>query len=225
MPLKETQADSVMQLMSGNEYRELTQDTTELERDLFGVKVLLTQDGRIVKLIRIKRWLSLSAIYPYSLRFQRNARRLNAMGIPCVDVERIFYCHHVRRHGVIYPLLEGESLERIAGRTRMSDVLFQRLAEFVAELHQKGVHFRSLHLGNILLLPDAGLGLIDVADMRFSWFSLRLDQRIRNFRHMFRTPAHREVFAQFGLRRFLGLYIEAAGLNARQASRIMALAE
>jgi hypothetical protein len=214
-----------MQWMSENEYTELIQDATELMRDRYGVKVLLTPDGRIVKLIRVKRWLSLSAIYPYSLRFRRNARRLIAMGIPSVKVERVFYCHQIRRHGVIYPLLEGESLEKISGRDGMSDDLFQKLAEFVVVLHQKGIHFRSLHLGNILLLPDGSLGLIDVADMRFSWFPLRLDQRYRNFRHLFRPQVHREVFVNFGIERFLGLYIEAAGLNARQAKRIMALAK
>jgi tRNA A-37 threonylcarbamoyl transferase component Bud32 len=214
-----------MQLMSGEEYRDLTQDAVELMRDLYGVKVVLTQDGRIVKLFRVKRWFSLSAVYPYSLRFQRNAKRLIAMGISSVNVEQVFYCHQIRRHGVIYPLLEGESLEKIAGRHEMSDDLFRRLAAFLAMLHQKGIHFRSLHLGNILLLPDGEFGLIDVADMRFSWFPLRLDQRRRNFRHLLRTPVHRKLFAQFGVKRFLDSYVEAAGLNARQASGIMALAE
>ncbi len=214
-----------MQWMSVSEYEELIQGATELMLDCFGVKVLLTQDGRIVKLIRIKRWLSLSAIYPYSLRFRRNAKRLIEMGIPCVKVEQVFYCHQIRRHGVIYPLLEGESLEKIAERDDMSDELFYKLAGFIAVLHQKGIHFRSLHLGNILLLPDGELGLIDVADMRFSWFSLRLDQRRRNFRHLFRTQLHREVFAKFGVKRFLNFYVEAAGLNASQAKSIMALAE
>lgn len=214
-----------MWLMSSDEFGQLTQGATELERDRHGVKVLLTTERRIIKLIRVKRWFSLSAVYPYSLRFRRNAKRLIAMGIPCVEVEKVFYCRHLKRHGVIYPLLEGESLEAIAGRDGIEEELFRRLAHFIALLHRKGIYFRSLHLGNILLLPQGGFGLIDVADMRFSRFPLGLDQRRRNFRHLLRNQEHRNVFSQFGLGRFLDLYIDASGLDAGKAKRIRSLLE
>jgi serine/threonine protein kinase len=211
--------------MSAQEYNQLTQGATELERDLHGIKVLLTPDNLIVKLIRIKRWFSLSAIYPYSLRFQQNSKRLAALGIPCVRVKRVFYCHAIKRHGVIYPLLEGDSLDKIAQREGISEDLFQKLAEFIALLHRKGVYFRSLHLGNILLLPEGGFGLIDVADMRFSRFSLRLDQRKRNFRHLLRNRDQRKIFTEFGLEHFLDLYANASGLDEAKSSRIKSIAE
>jgi len=214
-----------MWLMSADEYTRLTQGATELERDRHGVKVLLTPDDKIIKLIRIKRWLSLSTIYPYSLRFQRNAKRLLAMDIPCVDVERIFYCRDIKRHGIIYPLLDGESLEKIADRDGISEELFQKLAQFIALLHGKGIYFRSLHLGNILLLPQGGFGLIDVADMRFSMGPLRIDQRRRNFRHLLRNQEQLNIFTQFGLGRFLQMYIQAAGLDESKSERIKSLAE
>jgi serine/threonine protein kinase len=185
----------------------------------------LTPDKQIIKLIRIKRWLSLSAIYPYSLRFRRNAKRLIAMGIPCVQVKRVFYCQAIKRHGVIYPLMQGESLESIAAREGLSEDMFQKLAKFIALLHRKGVYFRSLHLGNILLLSEGGFGLIDVADMRFSRFSLRLDQRRRNFRHLLRNKEQRKIFTQFGLERFLNMYIDAAGLDEAKSSSFKSLAE
>ena len=214
-----------MWLMSVDEYTRLTQGATELERDRNGVKVLLALDNKVIKLIRIKRWLSLSAIYPYSLRFKRNASRLMARGIPCVNVERVFYCHDIKRHGIIYPLLDGESLEKIADRDGISEQLFQELAKFIALLHRKGIYFRSLHLGNILLLPQGGFGLIDVADMRFSLFPLRVDQRGRNFRHLLRNNEQRKIFTGFGLDRFLEMYILAAGLDEGKAKRIKSLAE
>lgn len=214
-----------MWLMSEQEYNQLAQDATELERDRHGVKVLLTPDRQIIKLIRIKRWLSFSVIYPYSLRFWRNAKRLSAIGIPCVQVERVFYCYAIKRHGIIYPLMEGESLEKIAAQEGLSEDLFQKLAEFIALLHRKGVYFRSLHLGNILLLPQGGFGLIDVADMRFSRFPLRVDQRRRNFRHLLRNRDQRQIFTEYGLGRFLGLYTKAAGLDETKSSKIRSLAE
>ncbi len=214
-----------MRFMSGNEYAQLTQGATELMRDGHGVKVLQIPNGQIVKLIRIKRWYSLSAIYPYSVRFQRNAKCLRAMGIPSVEVQDVFYCHKIRRHGVIYPMLQGESLEKIASQDGISAALFQTLADFIAMLHAKGVYFRSLHLGNVLLLPNGSMGLIDVADMRFSRSALRLDQRKRNFRHLLRNRRHLEIFQHFGLERFLKLYSEAAALPQVKAGRIMELAD
>ncbi len=214
-----------MWLISEQEYNQLAQGATELERDRHGIKVLLTPDKQIIKLIRIKRWFSLSVIYPYSLRFRRNAQRLSALNIPCVHVERIFYCHAIKRHGIIYPLMEGESLEKIATREGLSEDLFQKLAEFIALLHRKGVYFRSLHLGNVLLLPQGDFGLIDVADMRFSKFPLRVDQRIRNFRHLLRNRDQRDIFTEYGLERFLDLYTKAAGLDVAKAGKIKSLAE
>jgi len=214
-----------MRFMSGREYTGLTKGATELERDRHGVKVLLTPEGRIVKLIRIKRWFSLSAIHPYSVRFRNNAGRLLAMGIPSVQVEQVFYCHSIRRHGVVYPLLQGESLEKIAARDGMSDKLYNKLAGFIAMLHAKGVYFRSLHLGNILLLPDGEFGLIDVADMRFSNSSLRVDLRRRNFRHLLRNQNHRKLFESFGLEGFLKLYLASANLSQKQAESFMSVAE
>jgi hypothetical protein len=214
-----------MWLMSEEEFNQLTQGATELERDRHGVKVLMTPDKQIIKLIRVKRWFSLSVIFPYSLRFRRNANRLILKGITCVEVARVFYCHAIKRHGVIYPLLEGDSLEKIALREGISDDLFLRLAEYIALLHQKGIYFRSLHLGNVLLLSEGGFGLIDVADMRFSWFPLRVDQRRRNFRHLLRNKEHRKVFADFDFGRFLDIYSNAAGLDESKSSRIKSLAE
>lgn len=210
-----------MFLMPEAEFQRLTQDARELERDGFGSKVLLLPDGRIVKLFRVKRLLSLSALYPYSLRFTRNARRLNAMGIPAPRVERLFLCAAIRRHGVIYPLLEGEPLVKLLHASAEDDDLVARFAGFIALLHQRGVYFRSLHLGNVLLMPDGSFGLIDVADLRLRPYPLGMAARRRNFRHLFRLPGHRAVFERYGMARFLEGYCRAAGLPVEQGRELL----
>jgi len=199
-----------MRFISGDEYQVLAQDAKVLEHDAFGDKVLLRQDGRIIKLFRIKRLLSLSFIYPYSVRFCQNARRLNSMGVPSVQVEQLFYCSSIRRHGVVYPLLQGETLSSMLDQDQ--EALMLQLARFIAELHQKKIYFRSLHLGNVLQLPDGRLGLIDVADLSFSLFPLNLWQRKRNFQHLFRRADHRLLFEQFGIERFIDYYLDAANI-------------
>ena len=202
----------MIKLISHAHYQALAQDAKELERDGHGVKVLLLPNQKIIKLFRVKRLLSLSLIYPYSLRFARNAKRLITMGIPSVSVEQTFFCPAIRRHGLIYPLLEGESLDKVLIHSPGQDSELEKLAQFMAQLHQKGVLFRSLHLGNILRLPNGHFGLIDVADIRFHRQSLNLKQRRRNFRHLFRNPSHRLIFEQFGIERFVMAYLEMADI-------------
>ncbi len=212
-----------MRLLSGEAYRRLVQDTRVLEHDRFGDKVLRRRDDRIIKLFRTKRLLSLSLIYPYSLRFSRNARKLNRLGVPSVEVEQLFYCASIRRHGVVYPLLPGETLGCLLEGRPNRDDLMQQLARFIAELHQKKIYFRSLHLGNILQLPDGRLGLIDVADLRFSLLPLTLWQRRRNFRHLLRRAEHRALFEQFGIERFIEHYLDAADVPQQKKAGFQTL--
>jgi tRNA A-37 threonylcarbamoyl transferase component Bud32 len=210
-------------IISQQEYADISRGARELERDSFGVKVLLRPDNRIIKLFRVKRMLSLSAIYPYSVRFWFNARRLQRLGVRTVTVERLFYCHAIRRHGIIYPLLQGDTLADLLQADPDRLDLLEQLAGYVAWLHSKGIYFRSLHLGNVLLLPDGELGLIDVADMRLHRHPLGAGQRRRNFAHLLRRQEHRAVFERFGLERFLDLYLQAAKLSELQELRVRQL--
>ncbi len=212
-----------MRFISGDEYQVLIQDAKVLERDTFGDKVLRRKDDRIIKLFRIKRLLSLSFIYPYSLRFSQNARQLNKLGVPSVEVEQLFYCSSFRRHGVVYPLLQGETLNHLLESEQNKDELMHQLAQFIAELHRKKIYFRSLHLGNILQLLDGRLGLIDVADLSFNRFPLTLWQRRRNFRHLLRRPEHRALFEQFGLERFIEYYLYAANIPQQKRAEFQSL--
>jgi len=92
-------------------------------------------------------------------------------------------------------------------------------------LHQRGVYFRSVHLGNILRLPDGELGLIDLSDLHISARPLSARKRRRNLRHILRYPAdahwllaqHRAVWLQ-GYQHSAGAAVRALtqelGLNA-----------
>jgi tRNA A-37 threonylcarbamoyl transferase component Bud32 len=69
--------------------------------------------------------------------------------------------------------------------------LVERFGKFMAQLHQKGIYFRSLHLGNVLVLEDGEFGLIDLADLRIYPSSLSPSLRRRNLRHMQRYAEDR----------------------------------
>lgn len=210
-----------MRLLSDARYAALIEGATLLREDGFGPKVYETRDGRIVKLFRVKRWWSSSMLYPYSLRFQRNSRRLQRRGYHCVTVDEVFYCHAVRRHGIVYRKLHGEPLDTLLdGKDPRGAQVYRDYATFIAKLHADRIYFRSLHPGNVLLMADGGFGLIDVGDMRFPRIALSPDQRRRNFRHLLRSVEFREALRHHPAEAFIDAYLDAAGLDAGRAGRL-----
>jgi hypothetical protein len=210
-----------MRFLNAGEYEALVEGAELLREDAYGPKVYQAVDGRIIKLFRIKHWLSSSILYPYNLRFQHNARRLRRMQIVCVEVDETFYCHAIRRHGLVYRRLEGTPLDELlvtdGDRERQ---LFTEYAVFIAMLHARRIYFRSLHPGNILLLPNGGFGLIDVADMRFPWLSLGPSRRRRNFRHLFRSDEFKQALRWLPGSLFITAYLEATGLGSTEKSML-----
>ena len=83
---------------------------------------------------------------------------------------------------MVYQPLAGETLRQL-----MSDDLGRlyslaaKLGTFLATLHDQGVHFHSLHSGNVLLMPDNEFALIDVSDMTIYAWPLMCATRIRSF--------------------------------------------
>lgn len=212
-----------MQHLSASQYQELIEGAELLRADRHGPKVYKGADGRIIKLFRVKHWWSSSVFYPYSLRFLRNSERLRERGVPCVTVDEVFHCRAIHRHGVIYQRLDGAPLDVLLdGDDEGARQVFREYAAFIARLHAQRIYFRSLHPGNILLLPDGSYGLIDVGDMRFPHLPLRNDQRRRNFRHLLRSAEFRAALRHHRGEDFVDAYLGATGLEGGRLARLRA---
>ena len=203
-------------------YQALVATATVVERDPFGEKVLALPDGLLVKIFRRKRLWSSATIYPYAARFVRNARRLTALGISTVTVLDVAYCAEAHRYLVTYRPLPGETLR---GVLLDSDVnrgtLLDAAAKYIAVLHAKGVFFRSLHFGNIIVSPeDRQMGLIDVADLGFRRQPLSIRERLRNFRHMLRYAEDVSHLRDFGWAFFVTCYLKALPLSSIESTRL-----
>jgi len=159
-----------------------------LEQDSHGEKVLYLADGTFLKLFRRKSWLSKTAFYPPAKRFADNAVALQNLGIPCPRVIQLYRLSGPYRSVVHYHPLPGETLRQLLHRKMDLNQLelFARLAEFITHLHDSGVYFRSLHMGNIILTPDNEFGLIDISDMRCLGRPLSRRMRDRNYQHLLR---------------------------------------
>lgn len=174
-----------MKTLSKDDYTLLCEGAQVIEADCFGDKVLLLADGTYLKLFRIKRLFSAARFYPYSKRFVKNVGKLIKKGVPTVTVLELYKIPSIHRTAVHYYPLTGKTLRKLG---KLDMIIADKLGKFIRELHDKGIYFRSLHLGNIVLSQENRLGLIDVADMDVFNKPLSSDMRKRNFEHLIRYP-------------------------------------
>lgn len=146
---------------------EMIEGARILEQDSFGPKVYRLRDGNMLKLFRRKRLLSSALLRPHSRRFCNNAAALHELGIPTLRPLNLYRLDDPGRTAVLYQPLPGKTLSQLLRDGDISwPVLQPELAAFINRLHNSGVYFRSLHLGNIVLTPGGALGLIDIADLQ-----------------------------------------------------------
>lgn len=215
------------QILKSEGLSRLTEGAAVLEQDRFGIKVLQLGDGSILKMFRVKRWFSSAIFRPYSLRFFRNAQRLSELGVPTLAPVALYRLSEKWKTAVQYEPLPGRTLRQVIDEGGGRDMALC-LGHFVAELHEKGIYFRSLHLGNIILTPEGTLGLIDVADTRFYKSRLSRSQRVRNLKHLCRLAPDRKKLRSMGWRSFCEGYLAACGTvlnNKALQSRMQGLLE
>lgn len=184
-----------MQPLSREQYDIWRTGAQVLEKDAHGEKVLRLADGTFLKLFRRKSWFSKTAFHPPAKRFAENAAELQRLGIPCPHVIQLYHMNDPYRSVVHYEPLAGETLRQLLHSDTGLDQLelFARLAEFITKLHDLGVYFRSLHMGNIVLTPTNELGLIDISDMRCLGRPLSRRMRDRNYQHLLRYESDWEL--------------------------------
>lgn len=202
-----------MKEISKERFEALTESAKVLEKDGHGDKVLLLPDDRVCKIFRCKRTISSAKLYPYAQRFADNAAKLKEIGIVSVDVEDVYRVEGMYRDVVFYKLLEGETLRKVIAQEGGGAALAEKFIEYIVELHDKGVYFRSLHFGNVLVLPNGEFGLIDVSDMKIGSKSLGLLKRVRNFRAILRYEEDKGFIEKFGVKKFLDRYISVSDLS------------
>ena len=177
-----------MEKLDRSDFERLREGAAIIEQDQHGIKVLQLADGTFMKLFRRKRWISKTLFITPASRFANNSYVLQGLGIPSPVIIGLFKMRDPYRSIVHYQPLEGKTLRDLKQKTpeNWNATLLQELAMFISKLHDLGVYFRSLHLGNIVLTPGRQLGLIDISDMQCTGRSLRPSLRERNMRHLFR---------------------------------------
>ncbi|HHS7811542.1 bifunctional O-antigen ligase/aminoglycoside phosphotransferase family protein [Pseudomonas putida] len=187
-----------------------------IEEDGLGPKVLRLTDGSFLKLFRRRRWYTSGSFNPYSERFAVNSEQLRKMGIPTPQILNLYRLDD-GSSAVQYAPLPGHTLRQVLQSITAPAVrqaLVERFGKFMAQLHEKGVYFRSLHLGNVLVLEDGEFGLIDLADLRIYPTPLSLSLRQRNLRHMQRYTVDKRWLFEDHLDALLQGYAVTASKSA-----------
>ncbi|WP_212629061.1 polymerase [Pseudomonas sp. KB-10] len=197
----------------------LLEGAKTIEEDGLGVKVARLQGGDFLKLYRRKRLLSSDLWNLPAQRFADNAQGLLRLGITAPNVLDVLMISQCRLSAVRYQPVPGDTLrdqlrqQDAAARTE----LVAKFGTFLGELHQQGVYFRSLHLGNVLILPDGTFGLIDLSDMKLEGGPLASWKRRRNLQHILRYAEDIDWLTQQHLDSWLAGY--ACSTGKREAER------
>ena len=184
----------MLRALSENDFDSLVSGARLLEQDGREPKVYATCDGRIVKLFRVKRRISSNLLRAYARRFADNASALRSAGIDTLTVEFFGKVPHIARQIVIYPMMPGLSLREAAREAdpKAAAELLRRFGGFLARLHEKGVLFRSIHFGNVLVDGDR-MSLIDILDVKIFQKALGDERRLKNIRFLAKYPEDREL--------------------------------
>ncbi len=200
-------------------YNELIYGSQVLISDKSGKSmVLLSTGSRIIKKLPYKKGI-LSKSRSRAFRFQENCKRLSFHGFRTLIVADVFNFPEESCHVVIYPIIEGLSLEEYidgdAEESKKQDMMM-RIAVYYGKLHNKGVYCRPTHFRNIIICPDSEFALIDVQNIRFRRFSLDLWTRSRNFKYILKYQKNLDQLIRLGAEDFFNFYMSECRMGKRK---------
>ena len=203
----------MMKEITSDAFQKLCKDAAILVDTRHGPKVLETKDQHIIKIFRPRKRISSANFKPRALQFMKNAEALARLGMPSLNVNEARHCPEENLQFVTYAKEAGDEIRTIAER---DPTILNELPAFMAMLHQKGIFFRGIHLGNVLKKPDGQFCLIDFVDLKVIGKPLNVWRRARNLKHLLHDHSDQTTFQHFGLDRFISEYTAVAGLNAFQ---------
>ena len=178
-----------------------------IEQDERGPKVIVLDNGDFLKIFRARHRFSGARIYSHARRFYRNALRLAELKIPTVTVKALYHFELSGQTAVLYKPLPGYSIRDLVRHDLpLVETSAEKLGKFLAKMHLRGVHFHSLHTGNILFLPNQEFGLIDISDMSIYRWPLMCMTRYRSFNRLCKHKEDIMVLGQAYWERMLWQY-------------------
>jgi hypothetical protein len=203
-----------MKTISQQELEALCQNGKAIDSKGGYPAVVLHPDGTVTKFwARKKGFFSSSTISPYSTRFIKNAAELTRRGVIAPEIISHAKLEHSHVRIVTYRSLPGESIRELL-KENPTHVDIPRLAEYIFQLHEKGISFGGMHLGNIIQRPnDQGYGLIDFTDVKFYSKPVSLLRRAANLATPLRYQDDVKRITESGLPSLQQCYLDLLKLD------------
>jgi hypothetical protein len=203
-----------MNTITLGELEALCQDGQAIDNKGGYPAVVLHTDGTISKLwARKKKLISSATLRPYSNRFIKNAKELSRRGVitPEIISHTVVQKSHIRI--VRYQTLLGQSIRELLEKDPQ-EVDIKNLCQYIYQLHQKGILFKGMHLGNIIQQPNQkGFGLIDFTDVKFYSKPIPMLRRAANLATPLRYKEDIDHLAMAGLPDLLKSYLKLLPLS------------
>lgn len=177
---------------------------------VYGPKVIRLKGGEYIKVFNKKKGLSKRKFFPKYKTFIHNSQQLKALGFNTVEIVDVYFLPHIHAYAVQYVPLKGDDFRHVFKTNPQEGV--GPLMDFVVALHEKGIYFHGMHLGNVLYHENQ-FGIIDMADLSFHCAPLRADLRVRQLRRLFDYHQDHPCFESIGFENILTLYIAKARLS------------
>lgn len=194
--------------ISHAEYKDLEKSGRLIDTKHGYPAIILHSDKTITKVWAKKaKFFSSARFFPYAKRFISNAARLEQKGVAVPVLLEHLTIKGTPVHLVRYEELAGNSI-RCLLKNAPSEVDMRGLAQFIFALHQQGIFFRAIHLGNVIQMPNGDFGLIDFTDVSFYSKPLSHQLRASNIATPLRYRSDLELIQEANLPNLLDLYLE-----------------
>lgn len=171
--------------------------------DDLGHRKTFHKKNEIIKIFNVRGLISSGFFNTYASRIIKNSLKLKIYDIPSIEItNELIFQYNKRLSGVSYKYIPGTTYRDLSHQITMD--MITDLANYISNIHKKGIYFRAMHLGNILL-HNKKLFLIDIAKIHFYPWPLFVFTRARAFRRMIK---YQDDIKNFGLINYKNLISE-----------------
>jgi hypothetical protein len=179
--------------------------------DDLGHRKTFHKKNEIIKIFNVRGYLSSGFFNTYASRIIKNSIRLKEHEIPSIEItNELAFQYNNRLSGVSYKYIPGKTYRDLGNK--ITKEMITDLAKYISIIHKKGIYFRAMHLGNILL-HNKKLFLIDIAKIHFYPWSLFIFTRARAFRRMIKYQDDIKHFGLINYKNLISEYMVSSKFN------------
>ena len=187
------------------------------EADDLGDRKTFHKKNEVIKIFITRGRITSGFLNSYANRFIKNSIKLKEHEISSIEItSELAFQYNNRLSGVSYKYIPGKTYRDLGNK--ITKEMITDLAKYISIIHKKGIYFRAMHLGNILL-HNKKLFLIDIAKIHFYPWSLFIFTRARAFRRMIKYKDDIKHFGLINYKNLINEYMNISQFNSFERIR------